>query len=346
MLRKMVRRFRAVDDFRGLVGRAKWRTPAIADPNSDDGVSHSTARTALPIPIPPGIPTALPAPGGTLGIPSIPGLPSMGAGLFSPTGALTLDWMKKEASRIFDKMKAGLSATNRAKVDSVPLKFKAARDDVNAFAGCDEGGTYVVVTEGMYDIVDLIAQAKATDETFATSYYADYIKMLASQQAGAAKVLPLPPGALDLTQIAQDPNKLKRQYQLYEEIMSFVLGHELGHHYQGHISTSCSGTKAGELNAFLSKYVPMVNQPLRSTPTAWAPSTSSISGENSRTTNRTKRAACCSSTFSLQLRDTAGLTGAVVFSFMSTHPPPKSATRRSGAGQPPFTLLHPGATTG
>jgi hypothetical protein len=300
--------------------------------------------TGLPIPIPPGIPTSLPAPGGTLGIPSIPGLPSMGQGLFSPTGALTLDWMKKEAARIFDKMKAGLSATNRAKVDSVPLKFNPVRDDVNAFAGCDDGGTYVVVTEGMYDIIDLIAQAKATDETFSTSYYADYIKMLASQQAGAAKVLPLPPGALDVTK-SLNPNKLKRQYQLFEEITSFVLGHELGHHYEGHLSTSCSGTKAGDFNAFLSKYVPMANQPFEIDADRVGTNNVLDAGQNESDYKWSEKGSLLLVDFFLQLRDTAG-PGAVVFGFMSTHPAPEVRNKTITATAGVWRLLHPGATTG
>jgi len=233
----------------------------------------------IPIPIPPGttipglpptVPTTIPGlppippPGGTFAIPSVPGLPGLpGFKLFSPTGSLLKEFIKDEAKKIFQKEKDALVPARKSLIDTIPLQTDDNVEEVNAFAGCDDSGkTYVVVTMGLYQMVDLIAQARATDETFGTSYYDEYIKEVARQQEGKAKVLPIL--TLDPTK-ALDSRKLKRQRQIFDEAVSYIVGHELAHHYMGHLGSVCSGGGGGVMkpadvvNA-AKKILPAINQ--------------------------------------------------------------------------------------
>ncbi len=144
----------------------------------------------------PGLPPipSIPAPGGTPAIPNIPGMP--GFKLFSPTGALLMPVMKDEAKKIYQKEIDALAATKKSQVEKIPLLTDSSKEEVNAFAGCDDSGkTFVVLTEGMYQMLDLMSQCRATDETFGTNYCDEYLKELAKQQEGKAKILPLPPGS-------------------------------------------------------------------------------------------------------------------------------------------------------
>jgi hypothetical protein len=280
--------------FRSFLRRTLLGATALGLVAATNGASAQTPIPPIPglppgvPPIPPGVPTIpgippgmpggppavpsipglppipnLPAPGGTPAVPSIPGLP--GLKLFSPTGALLMPFMRDEAKKIYEKQRAALPPTERAAVEGIPFLFEDNKEEVNAFAGCDDSGKkFVVVTAGMYQILDLVAQARATDETFGTQYYSQYVDELSRQQVGKAQILPLPPGMLDVTK-SLNQRKLQRQRQLFQEMAAYVIGHELAHHYRGHLGSVCTGggggtLKPGDIVRMATKVVKAINQ--------------------------------------------------------------------------------------
>jgi Zn-dependent protease with chaperone function len=59
-----------------------------------------------------------------------------------------------------------------------------------------------------------------------------------------------------------DGRKVLRQHQLLQEQLGFVLGHELGHHYLGHLPcTGSGGVTAADVGRALASAVPIFNQP-------------------------------------------------------------------------------------
>jgi hypothetical protein len=297
----------------------------------------------------PGLPPipSIPAPGGTPAIPNIPGLP--GITLFSPTGALLMPAMKDEAKKIYQKEIDALSASRKASVEKIPLLFEDNKEEVNAFAGCDDSGkTFVVVTAGMYQMLDLMAQTRATDEIFGTAYYDEYIKELAKQQEGKAKILPLPPGMLDVTK-SLDQRKLKRQRQLFDEAIAYVTGHELAHHYMGHLGSVCTGgaggtLKPGDIIRFAKKIVPAVNQANEIQSDVEGTNNLLTAGQNESDYKWSEAGALLVIDFFKKLRDLNP--GAVLFTFTMTHPAPeiRSPIVKNTANW--WRLTHPGAVTG
>lgn len=298
----------------------------------------------------PGIPTtipSIPAPGGTPAIPSIPGLP--GLKLFSPTGALLMPAMKDEAKKIYQKEIDALSASNKAVVEKIPLLFEDNKEEVNAFAGCDDSGkTFVVVTAAMYQMLDLMAQTRATDEIFGTGYYDEYIKELAKQQEGKAQILPLPPGMLDISK-SLDQRKLKRQRQLFDEAVAYVVGHELAHHYKGHLGSVCSGgaggtIKPGDIIRLAKKVVPAVNQANEIQSDVEGTNNLLSAGQNESDYKWSEGGALLVIDFFKKLRDLHP--GAPLFTFMMTHPAPEVRAPIVKNTANWWRLTHPGAVTG
>ncbi len=297
----------------------------------------------------PGLPPLpnIPAPGGTPALPNIPGLG--GITLFSPTGALLMPVMKDEAKKIYQKEIEALSASRRASVEKIPLLFEDTKEEVNAFAGCDDTGkTFVVVTSGMYQMLDLMAQTRATDEVFGTSYYEEYIKELAKQQEGKAKILPLPPGMLDVSK-SLDQKKLKRQRQLFDESIAYVLGHELAHHYMGHLGSVCTGggggtIKAGDVIRLAKKIVPAVNQANEIQSDVEGVNNILTAGQNESDYKWSEGGALLVIDFFKKLRDLSP--GAVLFTFTMTHPAPEVRAPIVKNTANFWRLTHPGAVTG
>lgn len=326
----------------------------------------------LPIPIPPGgapggIP-GLPAPGGAPGVPGVPGLPPMpgipapggtpavpnipglpGMKLFSPTGSLLMPVMKDEAKKIYGKLIDALPASRKSAVEKIPLQFEDNKEEVNAFAGCDDSGkTFVVVTAGMYQMLDLMAQTRATDETFGTSYYDEYIKELAKQQQGAAKILPLPPGMLDITK-SLDQRKLKRQREIFDESIAYVVGHELAHHYMGHLGSVCTGgaggtLKPGDIIRLAKKILPAINQANEIQADIEGTNNVLTAGQNESEYKWSEGGALLVIDFFKKLRDLNPT--AVLFTFMSTHPAPEVRAPVVKNTANFWRLTHPGAVTG
>jgi len=318
--------------------------PGVPGAPGIPGLPGGTTTGAPPIP---GLPP-FPAPGGTPGVPAIPGLPS-NIQLFSPSGALLMPFMKDEAKKLYQKLKDALPANKKSIVDNIPLLSDPSKDDVNAFAGCDDSGkTFVVVTEGLYQMIDLIAQTRATDETFGTDFYDEYIKDLAAQQEGKATILPLPPGALDPTK-SLDQRKLQRQRQIFDEEIGYVVGHELGHHYLGHLGSTCGASKGPataipDMQNAVRKILPAINQPNEIAADMAGINNLLDMGQNESDYHFGEGGALLVLDFFKKVQDLHP--GGVLFTFMSTHPAPeiRSPIVKNTANF--WRLTHPGAITG
>ncbi len=212
-----------------------------------------------PPPVPPGrlAQPALPAPP----TPFIPPSRPMLGPLMGPAA-----W-QAEARAVAKELVASLSPQNQARVSSIPLVFDPNPNEVNAFAGCDDGGApFVAATEGLLDAIDAISQTKASDQLYGTQSYEAYVGTVAPRLVtkGGGSAL-LPAGAIP-PQYWIDPRRVSRAHEIFDEIVAFAFGHELSHHYLGH--TGCANGQAGgfgpaiaQLGLLASSVWPLVNQP-------------------------------------------------------------------------------------
>jgi Zn-dependent protease with chaperone function len=172
-----------------------------------------------------------------------------------------------EARAVAKELVASLSPQNQARVSSIPLVFDPNPNEVNAFAGCDDGGApFVAATEGLLEAIDAISQTKASDQLYGTQSYEAYVGAVAprlvTKDGGSAL---LPAGAIPPPYWI-DPRRVSRAHEIFDEIVAFAFGHELSHHYLGH--TGCANGQAGgfgptiaQLGLLASSVWPLVNQP-------------------------------------------------------------------------------------
>jgi len=154
-----------------------------------------------------------------------------------------------------------LPPAQMARVQGIPLVVDATPGEVNAFASCTGTRAAMAVTDGLLQIQSQLARFRAYDELAGTNKVGEYIGVIA-RGAGPKQPLPeVPPGFVD-ARIDLDGRKVARQYQILDEQLAFVLGHELGHHYLGHLPCTAAGALTlSEIGAVLSSAVPAFNQP-------------------------------------------------------------------------------------
>jgi hypothetical protein len=200
----------------------------------------------------------------------------------------------------------------------------------------------------MYQMLDLISQTRATDETFGTDYYNEYIKELARQQDGKATILPLPPGMLDPSK-SLDQRKLKRQRQLFDEEIGYVVGHELAHHYLGHLGSTCTGgaggtLKPGDVVNAAKKVIPAINQVNEIAADSAGINNLLDAGQNESDYHWSEGGGLLVIDFFKKLRDLNPT--AVLFTFASTHPAPEVRAPLVKQTANVWRLTHPGVQTG
>lgn len=213
-----------------------------------------------------------PAPGPPPGYTPNPGQPapapapgvSPGAGAFDPINAVDINFLRARAQGVMQELLAALDAQKASRVSGIPLVIDDRPGEVNAFAACTKGGkSAMAITDGLLDIEAHLAQAKATDEVFGGNKTDQYIQFLAKYQKPGAPVVRPQAGFFDPVQ-QNNPQKIKRQHELLDEQIAFVLGHELAHHYLGHLPCTASGAGAAgaaEASHVLSSVIPIFNQP-------------------------------------------------------------------------------------
>jgi hypothetical protein len=233
---------------------------------------HASAQNQPPRPIIPGLPvpvfvpanwpppTAVPAgPGAATAPPTAS--PPAAPGTYDAQGQLSVPFMQAEAAQILRELVAALPNDNRAKVEGIPLMFDTQTAEVNAFAGCENGGAFMAITVPLLRAMGHISEAKAADELFGSQRVNRYTR-LAADSLGANGPVPDPPAGFYAPAEALDPRKLARQRDVFDEMTGFVLGHELAHHYLGH--TGCAnGTPSRGLDpAKLGRIVTTIVTPL------------------------------------------------------------------------------------
>jgi len=174
--------------------------------------------------------------------------------------------MQNEVRSILAELLAALGQSNQARVRGIPLVFDPALE-VNAYAGCDDhGAPFLAGTEGLLEAVDALAQTKATDEIFGTRTYDAYTNAVVPQLASSDKARAALPAGIIPQDMGPDPRRWSRAREIFDEIIAFTFGHELGHHYLGH--TGCAngqpmgpGPGFTALGQIATQIIPGVNQP-------------------------------------------------------------------------------------
>jgi len=240
--------------------------------------------------------------------------------LNDPINAVDLTFLRGQAQALLNELVATLPATQQQRVAGIPLVVDSTPGDVNAFATCTSSGhAAMAITDGLLDIEAHLSQARATDETFGTHKLNDYIQLIVQKQRANRPIVQPPLGFFDATQQV-DGRKVLRQHQLLEEQIGFVLGHELAHHYLGHLPcTSAGQLPLAELGQALSNTVPLFNQPNEIA--------ADTSGTNNLMTMGFRRAGyhLTEGGALITMQFFAGLeqfsAGALIFAFQNSHPP-------------------------
>jgi hypothetical protein len=242
---------------------------------------------------------------------------------------------------------AALPTGAKAKVQNIPFIADPTPGEVNAFAGCDDQGQpFMAITDGLLEVSAYIAQFKATDEVFGTRKVDAYVAHLAKNQRPNQPIARPPVSMIDPFQHI-DGRKVARQRQVFDEMIAFVLGHELGHHHLGHTGCANGGGSRGvspaDLGRILSRTMPVFNQ-LNESGADIAGTNNLLSAGARRQGYRwTEGGAIVTLNFFAQLEQVTAAT--IVFVFQRTHPHPllripvvqqTASTWRLTGGNPPF----------
>lgn len=181
---------------------------------------------------------------------------------YDPLNADDINFMRGRAQIIIQELIAALPQSYRQRVQGIPLVVDDTVGEVNAFAACTGGGkSLMAITDGLLDIENHLAQARATDELFGTNKTSEYIAFIAKNQKPKQPIAHMGAGFIPPAQ-ASDGRKVKRQHELFDEQVAFVLGHELAHHYLGHLPCTAGGNvTSAEVSHVLSSALPIFNQP-------------------------------------------------------------------------------------
>jgi hypothetical protein len=196
--------------------------------------------------------------------PGIPGQPlpaQPGPVTGDPISNRDLNFLRQSGQQILNELVGALPAAKQQRVFGIPLVVDDTPGEVNAFAACSSTGrSAMAITDGLLLIGASLSEAQAHDELFGTRKVDEYVQLVAANlQPGQPVPLP-PPGFFPG---ATDPRVVARQHQIFEEVVAFVLGHELGHHHLGHLPCTAGADPlgAGEAARILSNQVALFNQP-------------------------------------------------------------------------------------
>jgi hypothetical protein len=179
-----------------------------------------------------------------------------------PISLTNIAWLRQQTGSLMKELITVLPDVAKQRVQNIPLVTDDTVGEVNAFAGCAKGGAVMVVTDGLLDIAAHLAAARANDDVFGTRKTTDYINLIATRQQPKQPIVQPPSNFFDPNQ-ANDSRRVARQHDVFDELIGFVVGHELAHHHLGHLP--CTGQPGafgmGELARGLSSSVPLFNQP-------------------------------------------------------------------------------------
>lgn len=214
-----------------------------------------------PAPPPANTPSAAPAAPAPAPVLPAPAAPAPNAAT-DPINRVDVVFLRGRAQAILNELVSALDPAQMQRVQGIPLVVDDTVGEVNAFAACTSGGrAAMAITDGLLDIEAHLAQAQAIDELFGTHKVDEYIAFIAKNQRPKQPIAEPPRGFFDAAQAA-DARKLTRQAEVLDEEIAFVLGHELAHHYLGHLPCTQTGPiPTAEIGHLLSSVVPAFNQP-------------------------------------------------------------------------------------
>ena len=200
------------------------------------------------VPGPTPTPTPVPVPPATGGV--------------DPINQLDLGFLRAEAQGILNELVAALPPLQQGRVQGIPLIVDSAVGEVNAFATCSGKRAAMAITDGLLEIQAQLARARAHDELARTNKVDEFIRLIAQRQRPKQPIVRPAPGFFD-PRLDVDPRKLARQREVLDEQIAFVLGHELAHHYLGHLPcTAGGGFNPSEILQIGASAVPSLGQPL------------------------------------------------------------------------------------
>lgn len=201
-----------------------------------------------------------PLPPGATG-PGAPGSSTPGFVAGDPITTRNLTFLRQRGQDILTELVGVLPAAKQQRVYGIPLVVDDSPGEVNAFAACSSSGkSAMAITDGLLLIGAGLAEAQAHDEIFGTRKVDEYIQFVATNMQPKQQIPNPPPGFFSAS---GDARVVTRQHQVFEELIAFVLGHELGHHHLGHLPCTAGADPvgAGDVARVLSSQVPLFNQP-------------------------------------------------------------------------------------
>jgi Zn-dependent protease with chaperone function len=264
-----------------------------------------------------------------------------------PINNLDVAFMRQRSQDVMRDLIAALPTNKQSAVTGVPLVIDDTVGEVNAFAACTKGKALMAISDGLMEIQAQMARTRATDEIFGTRKFDEYLQFVARNQQPKQPIVRPAGNFFDPVQDA-DGRKVRRQHQMFDEELAFVLGHELGHHYLQH--TGCVGAQSpfitpADLGRVLSGVVPGFNQPNEIAADQHGTTNLLNAGRRRQDYQWTENGALLTLNFFLALKD---LTPAesVLFGFQLSHPHPSFRIpivrqtadnwRRSGGTAQPF----------
>src|SRR4051812_13713283 len=179
------------------------------------------------------------------------------AGLRDPINTRNLPWLHAETGRVMKQLIATLGFDKHAEVADVELITDDYFGIANAFAVCNADGRPVVaVTDKLIEILARLAAARAMEELFDVDATEAYIAWSAEHPLSSG-----PPDGREDRAMWNDRKKLIRQRAIFDESIAWVLGHELAHHYLGHIRCDGSGGLVDAIRDAARAIVPAFQQP-------------------------------------------------------------------------------------
>lgn len=157
--------------------------------------------------------------------------------------------LHEAAEHTLHSLIGALDEEKRAKLAGITLAFDATDGDVNAYATCAQTGLpLVAVSDGLLEIARQLAIAQAADATYGTARVRAYQHWIAKH-----------PGHVAPAQVA-DGRTLQLARVLFVEELAYVIGHELGHHYLGHLGCVDGGGVVEKMGRIASAEVPLFSQ--------------------------------------------------------------------------------------
>jgi hypothetical protein len=181
-----------------------------------------------------------------------------------PINTRDITAMRAIAQQVLDRLIAALPDEERRAVAGVTLATDSMDGTINAYATCG-GGPIVAISDRLLEIEAQLAATRAADELFETTKMHEYIRWMGKQAAAkksdeerASDPLPTP----DLAWYGDahtDLRKISIQRVLFEEGVAYVLGHELAHHYLGHLACAGDGGTVDGV-VILARAIPLFSQ--------------------------------------------------------------------------------------